>query len=70
MRPNYTASLVQRASTPLTNPKFAYSCRRFTGIEFAVVHAQPPAFFIIHKRERLSPDEGTSFHPTDSIISH
>lgn len=34
--------------------------RRFTGIEFAVVHAQPqhPSIFIIHKRERLSPDEG------------
>lgn len=34
-------------------------CRRFVGIEFAVVHAQPPTMFIIHKRERLSPDEGT-----------
>lgn len=33
--------------------------RRFTGIEFAVVHAQPPTFFIIQKRNRLSPDEGT-----------
>ena len=33
--------------------------RRFTGIEFAVVHAQPPSMFIIHKRERLSPDEGS-----------
>lgn len=32
--------------------------RRFTGIEFAVVHAQPPFMFIIHKRERISPDEG------------
>ena len=32
-------------------------CRRFTGIEFAVVHVQPPGFFIIQKRERLSPDE-------------
>ena len=32
-------------------------CRRFTGIEFAVVHARPPVFFIIQKRERLSPDE-------------
>jgi len=31
--------------------------RRFTGIEFAVVHSQPPGLFIIHKRERLSPDE-------------
>jgi mediator of RNA polymerase II transcription subunit 6 len=32
--------------------------RRFTGIEFAVVHAQPPSMFVIHKRERISPDEG------------
>lgn len=31
--------------------------RRFTGIEFSVVHSQPPSLFIIHKRERLSPDE-------------
>lgn len=34
--------------------------RRFVGIEFAVVHAQPPTFFIIQKRERVSPDEGGS----------
>ncbi|TFK23092.1 MED6-domain-containing protein [Coprinopsis marcescibilis] len=40
---------------PLTNE--AEELRRFTGIEFAVVHAEPPSFFIIHKRERLSPDE-------------
>ncbi|TDL28788.1 MED6-domain-containing protein [Rickenella mellea] len=32
--------------------------KRFTGIEFAVVHAQPPSLFIIQKRERLSPEEG------------
>ncbi|KIJ21509.1 hypothetical protein PAXINDRAFT_159593 [Paxillus involutus ATCC 200175] len=31
--------------------------KRFTGVEFALAHAQPPALFIIHKRERLSPDE-------------
>ncbi|OAX44891.1 MED6-domain-containing protein [Rhizopogon vinicolor AM-OR11-026] len=31
--------------------------KRFTGIEFALVHAQPPSLFIIHKRERLSPDQ-------------
>lgn len=31
--------------------------KRFTGIEFALVHAQPPSLFIIHKRERLSPEE-------------
>ncbi|KAJ6604286.1 MED6-domain-containing protein [Mycena vulgaris] len=35
----------------------AEELRRFTGVEFAVVHAQPPSMFIIHKRERLSPDE-------------
>lgn len=41
---------------PLENE--AEELRRFTGIEFAVVHAEPPSLFIIHKRERLSPDEG------------
>ncbi|GJE87732.1 MED6-domain-containing protein [Phanerochaete sordida] len=40
---------------PLLNE--AEELRRFTGIEFAVVHAQPPSLFIIQKRERLSPDE-------------
>ncbi|KAJ6627285.1 MED6 mediator sub complex component-domain-containing protein [Mycena sp. CBHHK59/15] len=35
----------------------AEELRRFTGVEFAVVHAQPPSMFIIHKRERLSPDD-------------
>ncbi|KAJ7655175.1 MED6-domain-containing protein [Mycena polygramma] len=35
----------------------AEELRRFTGVEFAVVHAEPPSMFIIHKRERLSPDE-------------
>ncbi|KAJ3513551.1 hypothetical protein NLJ89_g2883 [Agrocybe chaxingu] len=35
----------------------AVELRRFTGVEFAVVHAQPPTFFVIQKRERLSPDE-------------
>ncbi|KAF9452556.1 MED6-domain-containing protein [Macrolepiota fuliginosa MF-IS2] len=40
---------------PIANE--AEELRRFTGIEFALVHAQPPSFFIIHKRERLSPDE-------------
>lgn len=33
--------------------------RRFTGVEFALVHAQPPTLFIIQKRERLSPEEGS-----------
>ncbi|KZP32233.1 MED6-domain-containing protein [Athelia psychrophila] len=40
---------------PIANE--AEELRRFVGIEFAVVHAQPPTMFIIHKRERLSPDE-------------
>ncbi|KAG9314599.1 MED6-domain-containing protein [Chiua virens] len=31
--------------------------KRFTGIEFALAHASPPSLFIIHKRERLSPDQ-------------
>ncbi|KAG1829234.1 MED6-domain-containing protein [Suillus subalutaceus] len=31
--------------------------KRFTGIEFTLVHAQPPSLFIIHKRERSSPEE-------------
>ncbi|KAK7064532.1 MED6-domain-containing protein [Favolaschia claudopus] len=35
----------------------AEELRRFTGVEFAVVHSLPPSMFIIHKRERLSPDE-------------
>ncbi|KAI0757299.1 MED6-domain-containing protein [Daedaleopsis nitida] len=40
---------------PLVNE--AEELKRFTGIEFALVHAEPPSLFIIHKRERLSPDE-------------
>ncbi|KAF9073786.1 MED6-domain-containing protein [Rhodocollybia butyracea] len=35
----------------------AEELKRFTGVEFAVVHAQPPSFFVIHKRERISPEE-------------
>ncbi|KAJ3537458.1 hypothetical protein NMY22_g5587 [Coprinellus aureogranulatus] len=35
----------------------AEELKRFTGVEFAVVHAQPPSFFIIQKRNRLSPEE-------------
>ncbi|KAF5356291.1 hypothetical protein D9756_004196 [Leucocoprinus leucothites] len=41
---------------PIANE--ADELRRFTGTEFALVHAQPPAFFVIHKRERISPDQG------------
>ncbi|KAF8898421.1 MED6 mediator sub complex component-domain-containing protein [Infundibulicybe gibba] len=35
----------------------AEELKRFTGVEFALVHAQAPSMFIIQKRERLSPDE-------------
>lgn len=42
----------------LAVPLIGRIIRRFTGIEFALVHAEPPSLFIIHKRERLSPDEG------------
>lgn len=40
---------------PISNE--AEELKRFTGIEFAVVHAQPPSLFIIHKRERFSPED-------------
>ncbi|KOS13103.1 med6-domain-containing protein [Malassezia pachydermatis] len=30
--------------------------RRFTGLEFALVHARPPGCFVIHKRWRRGPD--------------
>ncbi|KAJ1310364.1 hypothetical protein OPQ81_007102 [Rhizoctonia solani] len=31
--------------------------KNMKGIEYAVVHAEPPTLFIIHKRERLSPTD-------------
>ena len=31
--------------------------KRFTGLEFALVHARPPVCFVIHKRWRHSPDK-------------
>ncbi|KAH9081942.1 MED6 mediator sub complex component-domain-containing protein [Lactarius deliciosus] len=40
---------------PISNE--AEELRRFTGVEFAVVHAEPPSLFIIHKRERISPED-------------
>ncbi|GLB36449.1 putative MED6 mediator sub complex component [Lyophyllum shimeji] len=43
------------SGVPLVNE--AEELKRFTGIEFAVVDAQPPSLFIIQKRERLSPEE-------------
>lgn len=44
------------SQSPGTDPTDPPS-RRFTGIEFALAHAQPPSLFIIHKRERFSPDQ-------------
>ncbi|KAH8100468.1 MED6-domain-containing protein [Cristinia sonorae] len=43
---------------PLANE--AEELKRFTGIEFALVHSEPPSLFIIHKRNRVSPEEA---HP-------
>ncbi|KAG6332330.1 hypothetical protein ID866_6758 [Astraeus odoratus] len=43
------------SGTPLLNE--SEELKRFTGVEFALVHAQPPSLFIIQKRERLSPEE-------------
>ncbi|KIJ45572.1 hypothetical protein M422DRAFT_29698 [Sphaerobolus stellatus SS14] len=40
---------------PLENE--AEELRRFTGIEFALVYDEAPTLFIIHKQDRLSPDE-------------
>lgn len=42
------------------SPSLSTVYRRFTGIEFSLAHSQPPSFFVIQKRERLSPDEGGS----------
>ncbi|KZV68668.1 MED6-domain-containing protein [Peniophora sp. CONT] len=42
---------------PMSAEARANELKRFTGIEFALVHVTPPSLFIIHKRERLSPDE-------------
>jgi len=39
--------------------------KRFTGVEFALVHAQPPSLFIIHKRERLSSEQ---VHPLEAYF--
>ncbi|TFY83323.1 hypothetical protein EWM64_g693 [Hericium alpestre] len=40
---------------PIANE--AEELKRFTGVEFAVVHAEPPSLFVIHKGERFSPEE-------------
>jgi mediator of RNA polymerase II transcription subunit 6 len=36
---------------------YSHHSRRFTGLEYALVHAQPP-LFVIQRRDRLSPTEG------------
>jgi len=43
------------AGMPISNE--AEELKRFTGVEFAVVHAEPPSLFILHKRERMSPED-------------
>ncbi|KAH9947713.1 MED6-domain-containing protein [Amylocystis lapponica] len=35
----------------------AEELKRFTGIEFLIAHSEPPTFFIIQKRDRISLDE-------------
>jgi len=60
--PNYRMSRVEME----TELKYAiyiligfcsHPSRRFTGLEYALVHAQPP-LFVIQRRDRLSPTEG------------
>ncbi|KAJ3785275.1 MED6-domain-containing protein [Lentinula aff. detonsa] len=48
---------MQTMHTGISVTNEAEELKRFTGVEFAVVHAQPPSFFVIHKRERSSPEE-------------
>ncbi|KAF8641023.1 hypothetical protein AX17_000668 [Amanita inopinata Kibby_2008] len=48
---------MQTMHTGMSIANEAEELKRFTGIEFALVHSQPPSFFIIQKRQRLSPDE-------------
>lgn len=66
--PAHPSSTRQRSSGPsqpcISTPRSPLP-RRFTGIEFALAHASPPSLFIIHKRERLSPDQG----PSNSVPS-
>ncbi|KAL0950800.1 hypothetical protein HGRIS_007565 [Hohenbuehelia grisea] len=39
------------------NPEQDEQLKRFTGLEFSLVYRNPPLFWVIHKRERISPDE-------------
>lgn len=34
------------------------SCRRFTGMEYTLVHAEAPGFFLIQQQDRVSPTQG------------
>ncbi|GAA96692.1 hypothetical protein E5Q_03363 [Mixia osmundae IAM 14324] len=43
------------SGVPLVNE--AEQLKQFIGIEFAIVHAQPPGLFVIHKRKRTSQHE-------------
>lgn len=52
----------------LTPMLFRHRCRKFVGTEYVVVHAAAPSLFIIHKRDRKSPTEGTPLE-SGSILS-
>ncbi|KAJ6501700.1 MED6-domain-containing protein [Mycena vitilis] len=57
MQTMHTGTAIANEAEELRHATRAPQYLRFTGVEFAVVHAEPPSMFIIHKRERLSPDE-------------
>ncbi|KAL8276325.1 hypothetical protein RQP46_011291 [Phenoliferia psychrophenolica] len=52
-----TGTATGTAATGTQTGKSASGRSRFTGSEYAVVHAAPPGLFIIHKRDRTSPTE-------------
>lgn len=54
--PELMANIARRHQEELKYVRGSH--RRFTGLEFALVHARPPCF-IVHKRLRRSPDRGT-----------
>lgn len=56
-------------SPPRLSSAYSPLPRRFTGIEFALAHASPPSLFIIHKRERLDPDQGPSISVPSPLTS-
>lgn len=47
---------MQTVHTGVALKNEADELKRFTGIEFALVTAQPPTLFVIHKQHRYSPD--------------